>query len=68
MYVKTDHRGNGISKLILSHLEDVSIKPNDKCILLETGIKQAEAISLYKKYSYTNIKCYSKYYEESPCI
>jgi hypothetical protein len=51
MYVKTDHRGNGISKLILSHLEDVSIKPNDKCILLETGIKQAEAISLYKKYS-----------------
>ncbi|HCY76753.1 MAG TPA: GNAT family N-acetyltransferase [Ignavibacteriales bacterium] len=70
MFVINKHRGKGISKLILSHLEDLAGKLNYKRIVLETGIKQPEAISLYTKFGYTPIKCYGKYSDddESRCF
>lgn len=70
MFVINDHRGKGISKLVLSHLENLAAKLNYKRIVLETGTKQPEAISLYKKFGYTPIICYGKYSddEESRCF
>lgn len=70
MFVINDHRGKGISKLILSHLEDLAARLKYKRIILETGTKQPEAISLYKKFGYSSINCYGKYSddEESRCF
>ncbi len=61
MYVKKEHRGMGISKQILSNLEETAKERNNKRIVLETGIRQPEAVKLYEKYRYKRMKCYGRY-------
>jgi putative acetyltransferase len=61
MYVDTNYRGQGISKKILGELEDWAKELGYKYTLLETGIKQPEAIGLYKKYGYQQIDNYGQY-------
>ena len=61
MYVLPNYRGNKIAQKILSNLEDWSKELGfEKCVL-ETGKKQPEAISLYKKCGYTLIENYGQY-------
>ncbi len=70
MFTTEKSRGKGIASKILSELErwasDLSF---EKCIL-ETGIRQVEAIALYKKNNYTIIKNYGQYsgMKESICF
>jgi GNAT superfamily N-acetyltransferase len=64
MYVKPEYRGRGLSKTILSELEDKAKELNYNRLLLETGLKQPEAMSLYNKFGYKTIKCYGKHVDD----
>lgn len=70
MYVQNDFRSRGIAQLILEALEAWSLELGiEKCIL-ETGKRQPEAISLYRKAGYTIIANYGQYQgiENSVCM
>ena len=70
MYVLPKHRGKKIAQKILSELENWAKELGiEKCIL-ETGKKQPEAISLYKKCGYTFTPNYGQYtgIENSVCF
>ena len=70
MYVPVEQRGKGIAVEILKELEAWAAElGNTKCVL-ETGIKQPEAISLYKKCGYQIIENYGQYagVENSICF
>ncbi len=49
MYTSPDSRGKGYASLILSELEKWAHELGFQKCILETGINQPEAISLYKK-------------------
>ena len=61
MYVKEEFRGKGLSKLVLNSLEEFIKNNGYKRIILETGGKQPEAISLYRKFGYSEIPCYARH-------
>ena len=61
MYVKKEFRGKGMSKLVLNSLEEFIKNKGYKKIILETGGKQPEAISLYRKFHYSEIPCYARH-------
>ena len=64
MYVKPDSRGRGISKSILSELEDKAKELNYNRLVLETGLKQPEAMNLYSKFGYKPLKCYGRHADD----
>ena len=61
MFVRKDFRGKGISRIILNELESRAGEKGYKKAVLETGIKQEEAIGLYLKNGYKKIKNYGQY-------
>lgn len=61
MYVPPHLRGQGIASQILKELEQWAKEMNYTSCILETGIKQPEAIALYKKNAYTIIPNYGQY-------
>ncbi len=61
MFVKTDCRGKGISKLILNELENWATELGFSRAVLETGKKQSEAIGLYEKSGFERIDNYGQY-------
>lgn len=63
MFVPLEKRGKGIASLILKELEKWVKELKYKTCILETGVKQPEAIQLYKKNNYTFIKNYGQYAE-----
>lgn len=70
MFVLLDRRGQGIASAILKELEEWTSELNfEKCVL-ETGIKQPDAIALYKKNGYEIIPNYGQYedVESSICF
>lgn len=70
MYVKPTTRGKGIASSVLKELETWAKELNYTKCILETGIKQPEAIGLYEKCNYLRIKNYGQYehIEESVCF
>jgi putative acetyltransferase len=63
MYVKPEFRGRRIATEVLKELEAWAASLNyGKCVL-ETGKKQPEAISLYKRNGYQLIPNYGQYAE-----
>ena len=70
MYVPVDQRGKGIATLILKALEKWTAELSYKKCILETGIKQPEAIALYQKNGYIIISNYGQYanVENSVCF
>ena len=64
MYVKQKHRGRGLSKLILSELEDKARELNYNRLVLETGLKQPEAMNLYSKFGYKPLKCFGRHADD----
>jgi GNAT superfamily N-acetyltransferase len=64
MYVKPDIRGRGISKAILTKLEQHAKELHYQRLILETGLKQPEAMSLYRVFGYTPIKCYGQHADD----
>ena len=61
MYVQQHARGMGLSKRILSQLEEWSTELGFTYSVLETGSKQTEALSLYPKAGYVQIPKYGPY-------
>ncbi len=70
MFVQPAYRGQGIAASILKELELWAAELNYSACILETGKKQPEAISLYKKAGYTITKNYGQYenVENSVCM
>ncbi|SDN04736.1 Ribosomal protein S18 acetylase RimI [Paenibacillus sp. yr247] len=68
MYVKEEVRGKGIAKSILIELEKWAIEEGRNSAILETGINQPEAISLYKKLGYEQIEKYEPYVNSNDSI
>lgn len=61
MFVLPENRGKGIATNILKELEQWAKELNFKKCILETGINQPDAISLYKKNGYKIIPNYGQY-------
>jgi GNAT superfamily N-acetyltransferase len=70
MYVSPSHRNKGNASKILYELENWARELSYKKCILETGKKQLEAISLYKKNGYTLTENYGQYagVENSVCF
>jgi putative acetyltransferase len=70
MFVRIAYRGMGIASLVLNELEVWSAEMSYKMCILETGLKQPEAINLYKKNHYRIIPNYGQYQhaENSVCF
>ncbi len=61
MFIESDYRGKGISKIILKELENWANGLGYSKLVLETGIKQPEAIGLYQNYGFKQIDNYGQY-------
>ena len=61
MYVSPKTRGKGIATKILKELESWTKELNYTSCILETGIRQTEAVALYKKCNYNIIPNYGQY-------
>lgn len=61
MYCKPEWRGNRFAASVLTELEKWAIELNYCSAILETGIKQPEAIRLYERSGYHRIENYGQY-------
>lgn len=70
MYVLPEARGSGAAGKILAGLESRAKNLGFKKAVLETGLKQPEAIGLYQKSGYIRIENYGQYagIENSVCF
>ncbi len=70
MYTTLEKRGKGIASVILNSLEKWAIELGYRRAVLETGIRQPEAIALYRKNGYVIIPNYGQYegLEDSLCF
>ncbi|GGJ21982.1 GNAT family N-acetyltransferase [Deinococcus roseus] len=70
MYTRTHHRGKGIAVQVMQELEAFARKEGYSVIRLETGVRQPEAIGLYKKMGFAVIPPYAHYVHdpESVCM
>ncbi len=70
MYVLETQRGKGLATQILKNLESWAKEIGFERCVLETGIRQPEAIALYEKNGYKRIPNYGQYIgiENSVCF
>ena len=61
MYTLESARGKGVASCILNALEAWTLSLNYSSCILETGIRQVEAIGLYKKNGFKVIPNYGQY-------
>lgn len=70
MYTTKGHRNKGVAIQILSELEEWAAVLGYSHTILETGLRQVEAIGLYSKAGYSLIENYGQYagVENSRCF
>ncbi|WP_285645776.1 GNAT family N-acetyltransferase [Lentzea sp. NBRC 102530] len=70
MYVVDSARGKGLSRLVLAHLEATAREAGLARMVLETGTRQPEAISLYTSSGYERIPNFGVYrdHPDSRCF
>lgn len=70
MFVHPDFRRSGIAIAILSELEQWARETGYSTCILETGVRQPEAINLYHKMNFNTIPNYGQYtgVENSVCM
>jgi GNAT superfamily N-acetyltransferase len=61
MYVHPKWRGRGVGSAILQALEESARRERKRRIILETGVRQPEAIALYRKQGYAQIPNFGYY-------
>lgn len=61
MYVEPTSRGRGHARAVLSHLEDTAAASGAHWLVLETGLMQPEAITLYQATGYQSIPAFGHY-------
>lgn len=64
MYVRPQFRGQGLAKLMLTHLEQYTRERGVRLLRLETGIYQKEAIGLYERMGFRRIPPFGSYKED----
>jgi GNAT superfamily N-acetyltransferase len=67
MYVVVGLRGRGLARAMLAHLEATAAEAGAVAIVLETGLRQPEAIGLYESSGYTPIPPFGYYRDEPLC-
>lgn len=65
MYVAPRARRRGLARAVLLHLEDTARSAGADVMVLETGVEQPEAISLYESSGYVPVEKFG-YYAWSP--
>jgi putative acetyltransferase len=68
MFVKPEHRGTGLAIQILRELEKWGMEFGYKFSILETGIKQVEAIRFYHKNGYKQTDNFGQYIGNSNSV
>jgi GNAT superfamily N-acetyltransferase len=71
MYVVPEERGRGVSRVVLAALEEEARALGLSRLLLETGVRQAAAITLYTRSGFERIPAYGEYVlspETSVCM
>jgi GNAT superfamily N-acetyltransferase len=61
MFVRPQFRGQGLSKLMLGHLEVYTREQGVPTLRLETGVLQHEAIALYRRMGFVEIGPFGPY-------
>ena len=61
VFVRVDHRGQGISKQLMLELEAIARERGVASLILQTGNLQTEAITLYERIGYVPIDRFSAY-------
>jgi GNAT superfamily N-acetyltransferase len=61
MFVRPENRGSDAARLILEELESWAVEGGFASAVLETGIRNPEAICFYTKSGYTRIENYGQY-------
>lgn len=61
MYVRPDHRGRGLSRLMLAAVEDLAVRRGLGILRLETGTFLGPALGLYTSSGYTEIPLFGHY-------
>lgn len=61
MYVKEDFRGQKVASHVLSELEEWALESGYSKTVLETGVRQPEALGFYHKMGYAKIPNYGQY-------
>lgn len=65
MYVAPRWRGAGLARQMLAHLEATAAAAGARALVLETGLRQPEAIALYESSGYTPVPGFG-YYRDAP--
>jgi GNAT superfamily N-acetyltransferase len=65
MYVVPQARGLGLARRMLAHLEATAAEAGARVMVLETGLRQPEAIALYESCGYTPVPGFG-YYKDAP--
>lgn len=70
VFIKSEYRGRGISKILMSMLEERARKKGYKYLILESGEQLVAAMALYRKLDYKIIPNYGQYKDmpESICM
>ncbi|UMG93742.1 GNAT family N-acetyltransferase [Nocardioides sp. TF02-7] len=66
MYVVPEARGAGHARRVLAELEDTARAAGHDLVVLETGLRQPEAIGLYTSSGYVEVQRFG-HYSDSPC-
>lgn len=61
MYVEPDQRGRGVGRVLLEALEIAARQRGVTRLVLETGIHQMAAISLYRSAGFVEVDCWGEY-------
>jgi GNAT superfamily N-acetyltransferase len=67
MYVVPAARGRGLARAVLAALEGSARTAGADVMVLETGLKQPEAIALYESSGYVPVEGFG-YYRDSPTV
>ncbi len=65
MFVSPAFRGRGLARKVLRHLETLAAQRGYTHAILETGLKQPEAIGLYTSEGWERCPAYGKYSDET---
>ena len=61
MYVRAGARRGGIARAVLAHLEATAADGGAEAMVLETGLRQPEAIALYESSGYEPVPAFGHY-------
>jgi putative acetyltransferase len=63
MFVRPQARGLGISRFLLTWLEEQALRNGYSTVRLETGVRNVEAVALYEACGYQRIPVFGEYTE-----